>query len=333
MNNKKSGLFLLPVIFGMAFLLTLNTKASTTSMYYSPTNPNLTGNVPYVPTEFLFDDGGTVTSSNGMMFHLHFGKTSNSMTWQPTMDTIVCVPGSATNYPCTRRLEVSYPYSIGNFQTGQTYYWQAGARADSKNYEGDIWNFTYTGINATNPNKPTLLSPVGEINTSPTEFVWQGSDPDIGDAVHYKMRFGTSSTNLLEGNHTYIAITTSTSSTIVSKTTKSLIHNDFFLNKDILTQEVFFDNGIKYYWQIEAQDSAGNIVKSEINSFTVLENLLSLNLNESPSSTTFIDTSGLNNHATCVAQSCPQAGVSGMSGSAIRLDGIDDQVEVLSSGS
>jgi len=51
-------------------------------------------------------------------------------------------------------------------------------------------------------------------------------------------------------------------------------------------------------------------------------------LDEPAGSTFFYDLSGMENHAFCSSDSCPQAGVPGMICTALISDGIDDFIQV-----
>jgi uncharacterized repeat protein (TIGR01451 family) len=55
---------------------------------------------------------------------------------------------------------------------------------------------------------------------------------------------------------------------------------------------------------------------------------LLLHLDEPPGATTFSDASGSGNHGACTGDTCPTAGESGVSGAALRFDGVDDYVQV-----
>ena len=57
-------------------------------------------------------------------------------------------------------------------------------------------------------------------------------------------------------------------------------------------------------------------------------NVLSLHLDEPEGSTTFYDTSGYANNATCSGDACPVAGVPGAVGTALNFDGVDDFIQI-----
>ena len=56
--------------------------------------------------------------------------------------------------------------------------------------------------------------------------------------------------------------------------------------------------------------------------------VLSLHLDEPPGTATFQDTSGYDNNATCLGNSCPIAGVPGVFGSSVRFDGVNDFLQI-----
>jgi hypothetical protein len=67
----------------------------------------------------------------------------------------------------------------------------------------------------------------------------------------------------------------------------------------------------------------------EINqSGLITDRILQLHLDEPDGSTMFYDSSGNFNHGYCQGDSCPTAGVPGISGLAVRFDGIDDFIEL-----
>jgi hypothetical protein len=57
-------------------------------------------------------------------------------------------------------------------------------------------------------------------------------------------------------------------------------------------------------------------------------NVLSLHLDEPQDSTTFHDTSGFGNNATCSGDTCPVTGVPGVVGTALSFDGVDDYIQI-----
>lgn len=57
-------------------------------------------------------------------------------------------------------------------------------------------------------------------------------------------------------------------------------------------------------------------------------NVLTLHLDELHGSTTFYDQSGYGNNATCSGSTCPDAGVPGAVGTALRFDGLDNYIQI-----
>jgi CSLREA domain-containing protein len=58
------------------------------------------------------------------------------------------------------------------------------------------------------------------------------------------------------------------------------------------------------------------------------ENVLSMHLDEPAGSTTFYDTSGYGNNATCFGNTCPIAGAPGVIGTSVSFDGVDDYLQI-----
>ena len=57
-------------------------------------------------------------------------------------------------------------------------------------------------------------------------------------------------------------------------------------------------------------------------------NVASMHMNETQGSTTFYDTSGYGNNATCSGDTCPVAGIPGAIGTALSFDGLEDLIQI-----
>ncbi|NQU99302.1 MAG: hypothetical protein HQ538_01065, partial [Parcubacteria group bacterium] len=103
--------------------------------------------------------------------------------------------------------------------------------------------------------------------------------------------------------------------------------DDLSVNTYNNTISAFWLSGYAYYGNIHYNYTTN----ADINLFK--KPVLKYDFNEPSGATTFTDSSGYNNNASCSGAYCPQAGVIGASSTAIQFDGINDYMQVADSES
>ncbi|MFB6320140.1 hypothetical protein [Saccharicrinis sp. FJH54] len=136
-------------------------------------------------------------------------------------------------------------WTTGSLNFNTTYYWKVIANDNNGNLvSSEVWSFTTLANLA--PEQPELLAPANNSTTgiNALDLKWRCSDPD-GDDLSYDVYFDDADASTL--------VTEDHSDT--TWTTGSLNFNT------------------TYYWKVIANDNNGNLVSSEVWSFTTLANL------------------------------------------------------------